>query len=107
MATNEKVGLVLDLRGIDMVTPVDLIQDGRSPWAKNFRLYAQQADDRQVAVSSRKGQGFYSVPLVETINQQSAVGVGSVQVGVTAPVTAQKITFSTAGRLNRLDVSVA
>ena len=51
----EKIGLTLDIRGLDMVTPVDLLSDGRTPWSKNFRLYAQQSDDRQVAVSSRKG----------------------------------------------------
>lgn len=107
MATNEKVGLVLDLRGLDMVTPVDLLQDGRTPWAKNFRLYAKQSDDRQVAVSSRKGSGFYSQPLVEVEDSSVEVIDSSVPVGVTSPVAAQRIVIETAGRLSRIDAPVS
>ena len=35
--------LQLDLKGLDMVSPVDLMKSGRTPYAKNFRLYAQQS----------------------------------------------------------------
>lgn len=104
---NEKQGLTLDLRGIDMVTPVDLLSDGRTPWSKNFRLYAQQSDDRQVAISSRKGPGHYVDPLVEVItDSETSTGDGSTTIGVTANVSAWKINSTTAGRINRLDLRV-
>lgn len=101
---NDREGLTLDLRGVDMVTPVDLLSDGRTPWSKNFRLYAQQPDDRQVAVSSRKGPGFHMSPLEETLSDYEETQDGSTPVGVTSNITAQKFESSTDGRLNRVDV---
>ena len=103
----EKIGLTLDLRGIDMVTPVDLLSDGHTPWSKNFRLYAQQSDDRQVAISSRKGPGFYMSPLSEVLDDNFDVTVtDDISIGVTSHVFAQKITIGTSGRLNRLDAKL-
>ena len=105
MATNEKVGIQLDIRGVDMVTPVDLLSDGRTPWSKNFRLYAQQSDSRQVAVSSRKGPGKYIEPLVETQDASNeSAGDGDALIGVTANIAAQKISVTDDGRLNRVDL---
>ena len=103
----EKIGLTLDIRGLDMVTPVDLLSDGRTPWSKNFRLYAQQSDDRQVAISSRKGPGFYMSPLSETKTESLELETTKeVEVGVTAPILAQRLVTTTGGRLNRLDFKV-
>ena len=64
----------LNLSGLDLVTPVDLLKDGKSPFAKNFRLYAQQSDDRKVAVSSRKGPGYYTNTLGANLSIQSTEG---------------------------------
>lgn len=103
----EKIGLTLDLRGIDMVTPVDLLSDGHTPWSKNFRLYAQQSDDRQVAVSSRKGPGFYMSPIQES-NADSIDEADDVEIsiGVTSHVFAQKVKSGTTGRFNRFDAKL-
>lgn len=57
-----KDGANFDLHGIDLTTPVDALAAGKSPFAKNFRLYAQQADSRRVAVSNRKGSGYLTAP---------------------------------------------
>lgn len=108
MASKEKMSASLDLRGLDLVTPVDMLADGRSPWAINFRLYAQQADDRRVAVSSRKGPGYYTTPLSETLSDstQSSVGASTAKVGLVTNIHAQPLTAASDGLVTRIDVSV-
>lgn len=105
---NEKVGLTLDLRGIDMVTPVDLLSDGRTPWSKNFRLYAKQSDDRQVAISSRKGPGYYINPLSENkVSSSENLSEETVEIGVINNVASQLVEIQSEGRINRIDFPVS
>lgn len=101
--------LQLDLKGLDMVSPVDLMKSGRTPYAKNFRLYAQQSDDRQVAVSNRKGSGFYLNPLNETktVSQESTAGASTQEVGVVLNNVLQKFTAPNSNRVTRLDIKLA
>lgn len=101
--------LQLDMLGLDMVSPVDLMKSGRTPYAKNFRLYAQQADDRQVAVSNRKGSGFYMNPLGETktASQESVTGASTQAIGVTLNNVLQKFTAPDSNRVTRLDIKLA
>lgn len=108
MAQNEKMSAVLDLRGLDMVTPVDLLSNGRTPYSKNFRLYAQQTDDRRVAVSSRKGPGFHTAPIAETLSGsvQGSVGASSTEVGIITGQHAIPLTASSNDRITRIDVKV-
>jgi len=95
--------------GIDMVSPVDLMKAGRTPYAKNFRLYAQQADDRQVSVSNRKGSGFYLNPLNETktVSEESTTGAGTQEVGVTLNNVLQKFTATDSNRVTKLNIKIA
>lgn len=74
---------MLNLSGLDLSSPYDLIEKNRSPEGRNFRLYAEQADDRKVSVSSRKGSGEYTKPLVEALraSQESVDGAEEVFVG--------------------------
>lgn len=92
-----------------MVTPVDLLKDGRTPFSKNFRLYAQQSDDRRVAVSSRKGPGFYINPLVETLSDSNtaSTGASTAKVGVITGLHAQPVTAASTGRIERIDFKVS
>jgi len=109
MATSkEKMALALDLRGLDMVTPVDLIKNGRTPFSKNFRLFAQQSDDRRVAVSSRKGPGFYTYPLSETLSDSntSLTGASTANVGIITGLHAQPFTAPNNSLVTRIDVMV-
>ena len=108
MARNEKMSLALDLRGLDMVTPVDLLKDGRTPFSKNFRLYAQQSDDRRVAVSSRKGPGFYIHPLGETLSgsNTATTGASTAKVGIVTGLHAQPFTAASNDLVTRIDVMV-
>lgn len=109
MATKEKMSAVLDLRGLDMVTPVDLLSDGHTPYSKNFRLYAQQADDRRVAVSSRKGPGFYTHSLGETLSDSntSSTGASTAEVGVVTGIQLQPLTAPNNDLVTRIDIKVS
>jgi len=104
-----KTTAILDLKGLDLTMPVDLLsKDGRTPFAKNFRLYAQQSDDRRVAVSSRKGPEIYTTPLGETlvISNTSTTGAGTTEVGYTLGQHAQPFTANSNDRLTRIDINV-
>lgn len=104
-----KMSAALDLRGLDLTTPADLISNGRTPYAKNFRLYAQQADDRQVAVSSRKGPGFHTAPIAEMLSDsvQGSVGASSAEVGLIHGIHAIPLQGGSQGRITRIDLEVA
>lgn len=99
----------LEQLGLDMVSPIDLMKSGRTPYAKNFRLYAQQADDRQVAVSNRKGSGFYMNPLGETktVQQESTAGASTHVIGKVLNNVLQKFVAADSNRVTRLDVKLA
>lgn len=103
----DKVKTVIDLRGIDLTTPNDLLESGRSPFAKNFRLYAQQADSRRVAVSSRKGPARYIRPIGEdkTDSIEDAI-IGTANVGYINGLHAQPFQASANGRLSKLELSI-
>lgn len=109
MAKNEKMSAVLDLRGLDLVTPVDLLRDGHTPYSKNFRLYAQQEDDRRVAVSSRKGPGFHTTPLAETLagSNTATTGASTAEVGIVTGIQLQPFTAPSNDRITRIDLKVS
>lgn len=60
---NSKPLEFIDLRGLDLNTPYDVMKDNRTPYATNFRIYAEENDDKRVTVSNRKGSGFYTIPV--------------------------------------------
>jgi len=99
---------ILNLRGVDFVTPTDLMTDGYSPFAKNFRLYAQQSDDRRVAISSRKGPGFYITPLgeAESVTNVDVTGASTSEVGMLTKVHLQKWVAGNSNRLTRIDLKL-
>lgn len=109
MASKEMMSAVLELRGLDLVTPVDLLANGRTPFAKNFRLFAQQSDDRRVAVSSRKGSGEYVSPLNELIADQntSTTDESTAQVGETVGIHAQPFVAPSSNRVTRIDIKAS
>ena len=109
MATKEKMSAVLDLRGLDLVTPVDLLSNGRTPYSKNFRLYAQQADDRRVAVSSRKGPGHYTTPVGATLSDSntSSVGASTAEVGIVTGIHLQPLTAPNNDRITQIQLKVS
>lgn len=109
MARGDKMSAILDLRGLDLVTPVDLLKDGRTPSAKNFRLYAQQADDRRVAVSSRKGPAIHTIPLSEAqeASNTASTGASTAKVGLSTGIHLQSFLAATNDRLTRIDIKLS
>lgn len=105
---NEYMEKITTLRGLDLVTPVDMLEPGFSPFAKNFRLYAQQRDDRRVAVSSCKGPGFYVDPVDETLSDSNTAttGASEAEVGVLLGIHAIPFTAGSNDRVTRIDINV-
>lgn len=101
--------VITKLAGIDMVTPVDEMQPGRTPDAHDFRLYEQTEAGREVAVSTRKGSGFYTTPLNEALNTSntSSTGASSVNVGTNTNIQLQRFTAASSGLLTRIDLQAA
>lgn len=69
--------LVESFQGLDTTAPYTQLKNGVSPYYYNVRLYARNSTDRRVAVGTRKGPGFYSVPLGETLDQNQASVTGA------------------------------
>lgn len=107
--SKERMSTVINLKGLDLVSPVDIIADGRTPYSKNFRLYAQSADSRRVTVSSRKGAGLYTAPLGEWLlaSNQSTNGVSVAKVGVITGVHMVRFKADSSERLTRIDIKVS
>jgi len=102
-------GATLGLAGLDLTTPVDLLKPGKSPFAKNFRLYAQQADSRKVAVSSRKGAGYFHEPVgqVTEYQQIATTGASTRTAGVILGQQGVRFQATTSNHLTRVDVNVS
>lgn len=100
--------VIHDMRGLDMTSPYDLIEKGRTPNAKNFRLYAEDEDSRRIAVSTRKGQGEYIPALGETVNitNTSVTGAANQSVGVVLNNRAMPFTPNATGRLTKLELNI-
>lgn len=99
-------GSALALAGLDLTTPVDMLTGGKTPFAKNFRLYAQQADSRKVAVSSRKGAGYFMEAVGQTNEfiQDATTGAATTTVGIISGVQGVRFQASTANRITRIDL---
>jgi hypothetical protein len=97
-----------DFRGLDLTSPYDQIKNGRTPFAKNFRLYAEASDSRRVAISTRKGAGTYIPPYTETANisNTSTAGQAAAPIGVVLNWRAMHFTPSSAGRLTKLELNL-
>lgn len=97
-----------NLLGLDLTSPYDLIKTGRSPYAKNFRLYTEGADDRRVSASTRKGSGRYVSPLFGTVAAQNVITTGLLDkpIGVILNWQAMPFTNTVAGRLGKVELSL-
>lgn len=101
--------VITKLAGIDMVTPVDEMKEGRTPYARNFRLYENTLAGREVAVSSRKGPGFYTNPLTETLSASNtgSVGASTANIGGHTNSVLQRFTAAANGQLSKIEISLA
>lgn len=102
-------GANFDLHGIDLTTPVDAMAAGKSPFAKNFRLYAQQEDSRRVAVSSRKGSGYLTAPQgqVTEFSETGTTDADTVDVSIITGVQGVRFQATNSNRLTEVQLNVS
>lgn len=99
--------LVQTFTGLNTTAPYTQMKDSVSPNFYNCRLYARNSTDRRVAVGTRKGPGFYTVPLGETIDQSQTTTTGAADQSLTnTSWVAGKFTAGSNGRLTKVDVNV-
>jgi hypothetical protein len=99
--------LVQTFTGLNTTAPYTQMKDSVSPNFYNCRLYARNSTDRRVAVGTRKGPGFYTVPLGETVDQQITSTTGAVNQSITtAAWIGQKFTAGANGRLTKVDINI-
>lgn len=97
--------LVENFQGLNTTYPYTQLKDTVSPHLYNCRLYARNSTDRRVAVGTRKGPGFYSVPLGETVDIQETSTTGAANASLTTTAwLADKFTNTNAGRLTKVDI---
>lgn len=95
-----------DLRGVDLVTPHDVLDDSHSPFSKNIRMYDRE-DERQVAIKTRRGPGFYTVPVGETQDDSETSTTGADDQPVnTVHWVADSFVAGADGRLTRVDINI-
>lgn len=98
----------LDWRGLDTTHPYDVVKNNQSPFGHDFRIYADQADSRQVSVSTRKGSGAYIPALSTVLDQQNIVTTGAADksVGVLTGWKAMKYTAASTGPLVKVALNL-
>ncbi|MBA3679489.1 hypothetical protein H0W80_04900 [Candidatus Saccharibacteria bacterium] len=83
------------------------MKDGASPNYYNVRLYARNSTDRRVAVGTRKGPSFYTVPLGEAVDQQQTSVTGASDQTITETTwVGGKFTAGVSGRLSKVELNV-
>lgn len=99
--------LVQTFTGLNTTAPYTQMKDSVSPHFYNCRLYARNSTDRRVAVGTRKGPGFYTVPIGETVDQQQTTTTGAADQSLTSTSwVADKFTAGSNGRLTKVDVNI-
>lgn len=101
--------IMYNLRGLNMVVPDQIIDDsdktrGQSPWALNSRMYAQDRSPR-TAIASRKGAGFYTIPIGEALDAQNTTTTGQSNQSISNfDRVAQRFTSGASKRLTAVDL---
>lgn len=100
--------VILDYSGLDVANPYDLVQEGHSPFAKNFRIYDTNSEARSVQITTRKGSGLYTNVLGETLDgsDTSVTGAGLTYVDTLLNWRAVKYTATSTGRLTKLEINM-
>lgn len=95
-----------DLRGLDLITPDEIMGPGRSPWTINSRMRARNDGENRVANRTRKGSANLSTPVGQTLDTQNVtVNTGDLAFSTTA-VIAQPLVPGTTAALTRLDTAI-
>lgn len=95
-----------NLGGLDLVTPHDVMDNIKSPTLYNARVQEQDSSGtaRRVAIRTRKGPGFYTIPIGETVDtSETSTTNASDQPINTVHWTGQPFVPATDGRLTKID----
>jgi hypothetical protein len=99
--------IIQNFSGLNTTAPYTQLKDSQSPYFYNVRLYARNASDRRVAVGTRKGPGFYSVPVGEAVDQQQTSVTGTANQTVDTTLWyGKKFTAGTTGRLSKVELNL-
>lgn len=99
--------LVQTFTGLDTTIPYTQMKDSVSPSFYNCRLYARNSTDRRVAIGTRKGSGFYSVPIGEVIDADVTSVTGAAdQTFTDTGWVADKFVAGSDGRLTKVGVNI-
>lgn len=95
------------LGGLNMVVPDQLNTGGESPYTINTRMFAREANEKRVSIRTRKGPGFYSVPVGEAQDQSRTAVTGAADQGFNqAQRLAVKFTAGVNGPLTAVDLNL-
>jgi hypothetical protein len=95
-----------DLRGINLVTPDQLMTTGDSPYNLNSRMYARDEGQSRVAIRTRKGTVFLSTPIGEAANVQNVgTAIGELDFTITRAL-AQPFTPSVTKALTKVEIEL-
>lgn len=107
VARKYKEILVDNFLGLNLVQPYTQLKDGVSPYFYNARLYARNSTDRRVAIGTRKGPGFYSIPIGEIISTSQTTVTGAADNSLTTTNWQGGVFVAGAtGRLTKVDINV-
>lgn len=101
-----KLDETYDLRGLDLSTPDQIMQPGRSPYTTNSRMYAREDGETRVAQRTRKGASELSEFVGETANVENvAASTGDIEI-ITTKRVAVRFTPDASGALTKLDARI-
>lgn len=95
-----------DLRGLDLITPDEIMGPGRSPWTINSRMRARNDGENRVANRTRKGSGHLSTPVGQTLDTQNVATATTDLAFSTTSVIAQPIVPGSTAAMTRLDTAI-
>lgn len=96
-----KLDETYDLRGLNMVTPDQIMPEGDSPYNLNSRMYARDDGESRVAIRTRKGSSRRTTAIGETLDTQNvATSTGDLEF-TTTRVIAQPFDPTAEGALTR------
>lgn len=98
--------VVRDMRGLNSTDPYTILENYASPYLRNARMYSSETE-RQVAISTRNGSDFFSVPIGEGIDvsQTSTAGAATSELSRLTYV-AQRFTAASSEVLTAVDVRI-
>lgn len=98
--------VVKDMRGLNSTDPYGILEMSASPYLRNARMYLNE-ENRQVAISTRRGTDFYTTPVGEASADSEASTAGADEVTVSSVQwVAQKVTPDTTGSVTKAEVNI-